>query len=249
MQKSNSARRIRPQPTQLPEIAHFLPSSPHMSQEFIERTGRSWPRIRAARKGNYAVVDVDADKRAILRPKSLERGLIESWTVFAVLRCESSGCACVDIVWGARQAFEDDAAAHWDHLGSAPFAEDWAMRDREEGGRMHDVECCKHWDNVSVMDARKAGVRSVPLNQETKERRIDVFRCTQQKSHDGRRLQDSYINYGVARGADMCARGTRTAYKLKKSFPASGPFSNRSAVAFSQSQPIVAPKRLPGPAR
>ena len=31
------------------------------------------------------------------------------------------------------------------------------MRDREEGGRMHDVECCKHGDNVSVVDARKAG--------------------------------------------------------------------------------------------
>ena len=90
-----------------------------MSQEFIERTTRSWARIRAARKGDYAVVDVDADKRANLGPKFLERGLIQSWTVFAVLmvfRCESSGCACADIVWGARQAFEDDAAAHWDHL-------------------------------------------------------------------------------------------------------------------------------------
>ena len=81
------------------------------------------------------------------------------------------------------------------------------------------------------------------------ERRIDVFRYTQEQAQNGRRVQDSYRRYGVANEGNMCAKGTGTPYKLKKSFPASGPFPNRSAVAFNQSQPIVAPKRLPGPAR
>ena len=76
-----------------------------------------------------------------------------------------------------------------------------------------------------------------------------MFNCAQQQVHDGIRLKDSYREYGVANEAYLCAKETGMAYKLKKSFPVSGPFSNRSAVAFNQSQPIVAPKRLPGPAR
>ena len=54
---------------------------------------------------------------------------------------------------------------------------------------MHDVECCKHGDNVSVMNTRKAGVRRVLVNQEG---RIDVFGSTQQQAQDGSRLQDSH---------------------------------------------------------
>ena len=119
MQKSNPPRRIRPQPTELFEITHFLPSPPYMSQEFSQRTTRSWARVRAARKGDNAVIDVDADKSTILRLGVPEKALIQSWTLFAVLvvlRFESSGSGCVGVVQGTRQTFEDDAAAHGDHL-------------------------------------------------------------------------------------------------------------------------------------
>ena len=59
----------------------------------------------------------------------------------------------VSVVGEACQALEDDAAAHRDYLRSTPFARLFSVRDWEEGKRGHDIECCKHWDDVSIMDA------------------------------------------------------------------------------------------------
>ena len=54
---------------------------------------------------------------------------------------------------GACKTFEDDAATHRDNLRGTPFARRLAVRDWEKGRGVHDVQSCKHWDNVAVVDA------------------------------------------------------------------------------------------------
>ena len=62
------------------------------------------------------------------------------------------GRRTVGSVRGAGQALKDDAATHGDDLGGAPCSGGWTVRNREVGGRVHDVEGCEHGDDISVVD-------------------------------------------------------------------------------------------------
>lgn len=54
------------------------------------------------------------------------------------------------------------------------------------------------------------------------------------------------LPFFVSQVYSTSAEGT---YKLKKSFPAFGPFDSRFAVALNHSHPNAGPNRFPGPAR